>query len=110
LSLSFQKYGFGIRDPEKTYSGSRIQGSKGTESRIWIRNTARIMSFISLRPSNRLLPVKDICYAGSGLSEEEKQAYQAEIKSLKERMLASTFQYLIVQLPFLIIVQENGKK
>jgi hypothetical protein len=23
-----QKYGFGIRDPEKTYSGSRIQGSK----------------------------------------------------------------------------------
>jgi hypothetical protein len=22
------KYGFGIRDPEKTYSGSRIQGSK----------------------------------------------------------------------------------
>jgi hypothetical protein len=24
LSLSSQKYGFGIRDPEKTYSGSRI--------------------------------------------------------------------------------------
>jgi hypothetical protein len=28
LSLSSQKYGLGIRDPEKTYSGSRIQGSK----------------------------------------------------------------------------------
>jgi hypothetical protein len=28
LSLSSQKYGFGIRDPEKTFSGSRIQGSK----------------------------------------------------------------------------------
>jgi hypothetical protein len=28
----------GIRDPEKTYSGSRIQGSKSTRSRI--RNTA----------------------------------------------------------------------
>jgi hypothetical protein len=28
LSLSSQKYGFGIRDPKKTYSGSRIQGSK----------------------------------------------------------------------------------
>jgi hypothetical protein len=28
LSLSYQKYGFGIRDPEKTYSGSQIQGSK----------------------------------------------------------------------------------
>jgi hypothetical protein len=28
LSLSSQTYGFGIRDPEKTYSGSRIQGSK----------------------------------------------------------------------------------
>jgi hypothetical protein len=28
LSLSSQNYGFGIRDPEKTYPGSRIQGSK----------------------------------------------------------------------------------
>ncbi len=28
LSPSSQKYGLGIRDPEKTYSGSRIQGSK----------------------------------------------------------------------------------
>jgi hypothetical protein len=28
LSISSRKYGFGIRDPEKTYSGSRIQGSK----------------------------------------------------------------------------------
>jgi hypothetical protein len=28
LSLSSQIYGFGIRDPEKPYSGSRIQGSK----------------------------------------------------------------------------------
>jgi hypothetical protein len=37
LSPSSQKYGFGIRDPEKTYSGSR--GQKGTGSRI--RNTAQ---------------------------------------------------------------------
>ncbi len=29
-----------IRDPEKTYSGSRIQGQKGTGSRIRIRKTA----------------------------------------------------------------------
>ncbi len=28
LSPSSQKYGLGIRDPEKTYSGSRIQGEK----------------------------------------------------------------------------------
>jgi hypothetical protein len=28
LSLSSQKYGSGIRDTEKTYYGSRIQGSK----------------------------------------------------------------------------------
>jgi hypothetical protein len=28
LSLTSQKYGFGIRDPGKTFSGSRIQGSK----------------------------------------------------------------------------------
>ncbi len=41
LSPSPQKYGFGIRDPrsgirdrEKTYSGSRIQGSKRHRSRI----------------------------------------------------------------------------
>jgi hypothetical protein len=32
LSLSSKKYGFGIRDPEKTYSGSR--GQKGSGSRI----------------------------------------------------------------------------
>jgi hypothetical protein len=32
-----------IRDPEKTYSGSRIQGSKSTQSRIRIRNTAKIV-------------------------------------------------------------------
>jgi hypothetical protein len=38
LSLSSQKYGYGIRDPEKTYPGSR--GQKGTGSRIRIRNTA----------------------------------------------------------------------
>jgi hypothetical protein len=35
LSLSSQKYGYGIRD--KTYPGSR--GQKGTGSRIRIRNT-----------------------------------------------------------------------
>jgi hypothetical protein len=28
FSICSQIYGFGIRDPEKTYSGSRIQGSK----------------------------------------------------------------------------------
>jgi hypothetical protein len=32
--ISYQKYGFGIRDPEKPYSGSRVQGHKGTGSRI----------------------------------------------------------------------------
>ncbi len=39
--------GFGseIRDPEKTYSGSRIQDQKGTGSRIRIRNTAKIFHF-----------------------------------------------------------------
>jgi hypothetical protein len=46
LSLSTQKYGFGIRDPEKTYSGSR--GQNGTGSRIRIRNTALRRRYISL--------------------------------------------------------------
>jgi hypothetical protein len=36
MSLNSQKYGFGIRDQEKTYSGSR--GQKGTGSRIRIHN------------------------------------------------------------------------
>jgi hypothetical protein len=31
---SSQKYRFGNRDPEQTYSGSRIRGQKGTGSRI----------------------------------------------------------------------------
>ncbi len=30
-----------IRDTEKTYSGSRIQGQNGTRSRIRIRNTGK---------------------------------------------------------------------
>ncbi len=41
LSLSSQKYRFGIRYSEKAHSGARIRGQKGTGSRIWIRNTAR---------------------------------------------------------------------
>jgi hypothetical protein len=40
LSLNSQKYGFGIRDSEKTFSGSRSRGQKGTGSRNRIRNTA----------------------------------------------------------------------
>ncbi len=35
-----------IRDPEKTYSGSRIQGTKGTGSRILIRNIVKLLKFI----------------------------------------------------------------
>ncbi len=42
LSQSSQKYGFGIRDPEKTYSGSR--GQNGTGSRIRIRNTGGLLT------------------------------------------------------------------
>jgi hypothetical protein len=34
-----------IRNPEKTYSGSRIQGQKGSGSRIRIRNTALKKNF-----------------------------------------------------------------
>jgi len=48
LSLSSQKYGFGIRDPEKNPfripdPGSR--GQKGTGSRIRIRNTAFLFEY-----------------------------------------------------------------
>ncbi len=41
MSLSSQKYGVGIRDPEKTYYGSRVQVQRGTGSRIRIRNTEK---------------------------------------------------------------------
>jgi hypothetical protein len=58
-----QKYGFGIRDPrsgirdpEKTYSGSRIphpgsRGQKGTGSRIRIRNTGHttLITLVSVK-------------------------------------------------------------
>jgi hypothetical protein len=52
LSLSSQKYGFGIRDPGsgKTYSVARVQGQKGTGSRIRIRNTDK---------NEQPLPVED---------------------------------------------------
>ncbi len=39
LSLSSQKYGFGIRDPKKSIPDPRSKGEKGTGSRIRIRNT-----------------------------------------------------------------------
>jgi hypothetical protein len=39
LGSEIRDPGSQIRDPEKTYSGSRIQGSKSTGSRIRIRNT-----------------------------------------------------------------------
>jgi hypothetical protein len=37
-----------IRDPEKIYSGSRIQGQKGTGSRIRIRNTGNVKKTLIL--------------------------------------------------------------
>ncbi len=39
LSLSSQKYGFGIRDPRSGKNLFWIRDQKGTGSRIWIRNT-----------------------------------------------------------------------
>jgi hypothetical protein len=39
LLLNYQKYGFGIRDPEKTPPGSRGQKSNINRSWIQIRNT-----------------------------------------------------------------------
>ncbi len=40
MSLNSQKYGFGIRDPEETFSDPRSRDQKGTGSQIRIRNTA----------------------------------------------------------------------
>jgi hypothetical protein len=39
LSLSSQKYGFGIRDPEKTYSGSRpgVKKAPDPDPQHWMR-------------------------------------------------------------------------
>ncbi len=55
LSLSSQKYGFGIQDPEKTYSGSQSPGVKkapdpGSQNRIrntGIQSTAHPLSQVS---------------------------------------------------------------
>ncbi len=51
LSLSSQKYGFGNRDPEKTYSGSL--GQKGTGSRI------RNIEFFGYGSVKKSVPVPD---------------------------------------------------
>ncbi len=61
LSLSSQKYGFGIRDPEKTYSGSR--GQKGIGSRIRIHNTNVRVLYSSLL---HLPPLRFHCVGGCG--------------------------------------------
>jgi hypothetical protein len=42
LSVSSQKYGLGIRDPENPIPDHGSRGQKGTGSRILIRNTAVI--------------------------------------------------------------------
>ncbi len=51
IVTKLSKYGFGIRDPEKTYSGSRIRGQKGTGSRIpdpdpkhWVKEMSSILA------------------------------------------------------------------
>jgi hypothetical protein len=54
----------GIRDPEKTYSGSRIRGQKGTGSRIRIRNTVPYHTYIcdcKQKKTGDLVGL-DVCY------------------------------------------------
>jgi hypothetical protein len=46
--------GSGIRDPEKTYSGSRIQGSKSTRSRIPDPQHCRVRYFLRHVPMDFL--------------------------------------------------------
>ena len=63
LSLSSQKYGLGMRNPEKTYSGSRIQGSKRhriPDPQHWLgsgirkKNLFRIRSTVNPDPRNKI--------------------------------------------------------
>jgi hypothetical protein len=49
MSLSSQKYGFAIRDPEKSYSGSRIQGSKRHRIPDRICNTENYPVFMVMK-------------------------------------------------------------
>ncbi len=56
IPLSSQKSGFGIRDPEKNYSGSR--GQKGTGSRI--RNTGFIHKLLNTHGYKSLLSSRDL--------------------------------------------------
>ncbi len=76
IKLSKIGYGFGIRepksesrdprsgmDPEKTCSGSRIQGQKGTGSQIWFRNTGyrvsqKIKKFVCASFSHSLMSLE----------------------------------------------------
>ena len=63
LSLSSQKYGLGMRNPEKTCSGSRIQGSKRhriPDPQHWLgsgirkKNLFRIRSTVNPDPRNKI--------------------------------------------------------
>jgi hypothetical protein len=60
LSLTSLKYGFGIRDPEKTYSGSRIWVQGSNRHRIpdpgsaADSNSIPGINFYSLNPSKNL--------------------------------------------------------
>ncbi len=56
LSLSSQKYGSGIRDPEKPIPDPGSRGRKGTGSRIRIRNTG--YRYIIIMKSTPLFKLK----------------------------------------------------
>jgi hypothetical protein len=63
LSLTSQKHGLGIRDPEKTYPGFR--GQTSTESWIRIRNTGVAGSTFRIRISS--LYTKDYQQKSEGI-------------------------------------------
>ncbi len=75
LSLSSQKYRFGIRDQKKTYSGSRIQGSK----RHWIPDPQPWLRGIFVRDS--FLKVAIIYVTGIGKQRCGSRLIKSESRS-----------------------------
>jgi hypothetical protein len=74
--------GSGIRDPEKTYSGSRIQGSKSTRSRIRIRNIRPMRALISTHFIHHTdIYLKKFIYARTGMYINDSSLFRRHQKT-----------------------------
>jgi len=71
--------GSGIRDPEKTYSGSRSQKAPNPGSRIRVRNTGKFLTFFLFRGLILVFLDPDHDYqSGSGFANPTESGYNPD--------------------------------